>query len=63
MNTNINTNTNTKTNTNDNIPYNRPKIVIKNNNNYMNNIREIKEKKIQFKNPFKDNEKLSNLLY
>ena len=62
-NTNINTNTNTKTNTNDNIPYNRPKIVIKKNNNYMNNIREIKEKKIQFKNPFKDNEKLSNLLY
>jgi hypothetical protein len=53
-NTNINTNTNTKTNTNDNIPYNRPKIVIKKNNNYMNNIREIKEKKIQFKNPFKD---------
>ena len=29
----------------------------------MNNIREIKEKKIQFKNPFKDNEKLYNLLY
>ena len=63
VNTNINTNKNTKTNTNDNIPYNRPKTVIKKNNNYMNNIREIKEKKIQFKNPFKDNEKLSNLLY
>ena len=53
MNTNINTNTKTNTKINDNIPYNIPKTVIKK-YNYMNNIREIKEKKIQFKIPFKD---------
>ena len=43
-----------KTNENDKRPYNRPKIVIKNSNNFVNNMKEIKEKKISFKNPFKE---------
>ena len=43
-----------KTNENDKRPYNRPKIVIKNNNNFVSNMKEIKEKKISFKNPFKE---------
>ena len=45
---------NINTKGNEKRPYNRPKIVIKNNNNYINNIKEIKEKTIMFKNPFKE---------
>ena len=45
---------NINTKGNEKRPYNRPKIVIKNNNNYINNIKEIKEKNIMFKNPFKE---------
>ena len=45
---------NTITNEKDKRPYNRPKIIIKNSSNFVKNIREIKEKKILFKNPFKE---------
>ena len=45
---------NINTKGNEKRPYNRPKIMIKNNNNYINNIKEIKEKTIMFKNPFKE---------
>ena len=35
-------------------PYNRPKIIIKNSNKFINNIKAIKEKTILFKNPFRE---------
>ena len=45
---------NTNTNEKEKRPYNRPKIIIKNSRNLINNIKEIKEKEILFKNPFRE---------
>ena len=45
---------NTNSNTNEKRPYNRPKIIIKNSQNFVKNIKEIKEKEILFKNPFRE---------
>ena len=45
---------NTTANKDDKKPYNRPKIIIKNSQNFVKNIRAIKEKTILFKNPFKE---------